>query len=648
MIHLRYRSDALFSVIFFGSLFIPLTFFNYMTEGFETPKLFLWLICFAVATIIWVRRPVLVWRWHKWWGLSCLLFLLTVVLSAIFSLDWLNSVVGLYGRYTSSIVFFVLWLGWMFLLLAALNSRDKLLYLYRTLVVAGLLVAILGILQYFGIAFYPGINGPVRVLAPSFLGNPNFSSMFIVGVLPLAWYFFVSGSAKYTKLYYGSAALLLLIAVIIFSSRGSIAGMFASLVIMLGLVAWFRLWRTAAITAILLALSLTIFIPFLNASRPEALTRTIALSETTVNTRFLAWNNSIEMISRNPWLGTGPGNFFLLFKMTDAFDNGERFDDAHNLFLHVGASLGLPALVLFLLIIFIPVHQTIHTITRSRDLLAAVELSALAALLVSFSFNPVTLACWLLLGTILAGIMSRQMRERVASTPPVLRWGGWLAAAVIIVAASGFIVSEYLSYSALSHYRNGEFSSALNKSRWAIRANPTNSNPRPTYIASRIKLNQDALETEKHIERFVMLHPKSSGLRQTAEVLYYMLYKQTNREEYRQKIYEAIAVGKQLEPNYSGLRGHIAYIHYKLGDKDLAMQEARYAVTMNSNQFFSWILVAKINLERGQKEPALYALEQAYKLRPDTLLLKMAMQQIQGSPQAEASMLPVFFPEPDI
>jgi hypothetical protein len=111
-------------------------------------------------------------------------FFLTV-LSTFFSVDVNNSIFGLQGRFTSSIFFSALWGAWIFVLVSSLD-KEKILFLFKSLTVVGLLIAVYGIVQQQGIAYYEGLNPQVRSLAPSFLGNPNFSSMYLSGVLPLS------------------------------------------------------------------------------------------------------------------------------------------------------------------------------------------------------------------------------------------------------------------------------------------------------------------------------------------------------------------------------------------------------------------------------------------------------------------------------
>jgi O-antigen ligase len=632
-----YASDKLFSLIFFTTLFLPLAFFNNFTEGFEAPKLALWLACTGVAAII-----------ITWQKQATLRYLLWSIVATIFSFDHINSLVGLPGRFTSSLLFHSLWVGWLLILLASLNA-EKRTFLLKTVLACSVAIAVLGILQQKGFAFYPGLNPQLRVLAPSFLGNPNFSSMFVAGLVPLALYFVTQSKTLAAKIYYLAAAFLIIWSVILFASRGSIIGLWVSLGLFLLLGLWlFRAQRRLLLYSVGgLIVSVILFAGFYTVYRPNTAVQTVALSETTVDSRLMVWTDSLKLIADRPWVGTGLGNFFIAFKKigNPVFNTGERFDDAHNIFLHQAAVGGIPLLAFFALIIIIPAWLGLKSLRHDRDPLVAGLLAALAGLLVAMSFNPTTIACWLLLATILASLIMSSTKDKQINWPFVMKPWGIIKGLILISLAVLLFASEYFAFRGLSAYRKNDFARAEQQSRLASKFNPTSSQALAYWAAGSIKQNRPAGQSLQLIERLKNLHPNSSGTYQTVSVLYYLLNAQTNSTAYNEQMWQSLEKEVALEPNYGPIYGQVAYAYYKSGNKDKALEYLRKSLATNNKQFYQWVLLAKIYHETNQRNQAIYAFEQAYLLQPDSLLLKKTLQAMKDEPDVTKINIPVYFPD---
>ncbi len=70
----------------------------------------------------------------------------------------------------------------------------------------------------------------------------------------------------------------------------------------------------------------------------------IDFGETSNAQRIAIWNKSIESIARHPLLGVGIGNFPVVLNQDILF--ARAGSTAHNLYLHVGAEMGLPAMLI--------------------------------------------------------------------------------------------------------------------------------------------------------------------------------------------------------------------------------------------------------------------------------------------------------------
>jgi|GEM_PF-4011735 len=653
-LRIPYREDACFAAVFFAVVFVPLVFVNNLNDQVEVPKLALWTVCIAVAVIAFVRRPQphtgLTVRYHKWTAILLAVFFLLSVISTFTSLDVVNSVFGLYGRFTSSILFYGLW-GLTLLLMISIMTRDKFIFLCKTLVLTSAFIAIFGIIQNAGVAFYEGVNQSVRPLVPSFLGNPNFSGMFIASVLPLAVLFFAKAARTPARIYYGSAILLIIIGLALFASRGSLAAALGALALMAAIGLVMRLGKLfVAASAITFVLMVVVAGLFLTVTRPEVVGETVNLSETTVQLRFEAWDVSLKMIGRYPLLGTGPGNYFIGFNQfsNPVFANLERFDDAHNLFLHIAASVGLPAAAIFLMLLVVPLVSGWRTLRRTRDPLYLAVLVATLGWVVSSSFNPVVTGCWLLLALFMSGLMLESTAERVVALPRPGRIAIVAASVVAIVAALCFVASDAFAYDALVSYGTHNYRRSENSARAAVYLNPTNPAVAAFWAASRIRQNKPPEQTAKVTHYLVSLHPDSYRIQNASAVLYYLLYRQTNDSRYLREVAPHLENAYRIEHYQSSLDGFLAYTYYKIGDLDKALFYSRQALIINSKQIYSWVLVAEIEKEKGNRDGLLNALEQAKKADPSLQLLQRVSEEARKQPDISKISLPVVFPEPEV
>lgn len=73
--------------------------------------------------------------------------------------------------------------------------------------------------------------------------------------------------------------------------------------------------------------------------------------------RFQYWEATAAMIADHPWFGCGPGNFqhyYAAYKLPEA---SESIADPHNLFFEIAATAGLPALLVFIVLLAVVAWQ---------------------------------------------------------------------------------------------------------------------------------------------------------------------------------------------------------------------------------------------------------------------------------------------------
>ena len=144
--------------------------------------------------------------------------------------------------------------------------------------------------------------------------------------------------------------------------------------------------------------------------------------DTSARDRVEVWKGALQMIKEHPFLGVGYGLFPSMIRY---YWSGQREIDAHNTYLIIAAEMGVPALLVFLLIVFLVMRQTFLLYKRTEDpfskALALGFLGGLFGLLMSNVFGSrldsqeVSSYFWILA----ALVMRLRMLDEEEALPPV-------------------------------------------------------------------------------------------------------------------------------------------------------------------------------------------------------------------------------------
>lgn len=229
------------------------------------------------------------------------------------------------------------------------------------LLAAGLLSAILGLLQYYGLAapLVPWTNAPELGQAYGNLRQRNqFATLISMALIAALWLHGNSGRrARFALI---PATALLLLALAASTSRTGLL----QLLLISGISTWLA-WRERhprqedpASTRLpppwaLLALIPAYFfaawlLPLLAGSGVEGMMHRLREGAPDAHSRLVLWANVLDLIAQHPWTGWGWGE--LSFAHYSTLYQGARFteilDNAHNLPLHLAVELGIPAALL--------------------------------------------------------------------------------------------------------------------------------------------------------------------------------------------------------------------------------------------------------------------------------------------------------------
>lgn len=644
-IRFPFSEDKLFSTIFLLVVFVPLAFAPGLTDPYEGLKFSLYSIFLGVAFILLLIRNQTIKINLK---LTVLLFafLLWSVISTFFSLDPVTSLIETNLRFTSSVYFYALWVFSIFILWQSI-SNEKITFLLKSLVAASVAVAALEILQSFGIAHYEGINAGIRPIIPSFLGNPNFSSMFIVALLPVAVIFGFQSRLKLSRFYYIFATILIIWGVGLSSSRGSML----ALVIELACLAILAMFQWKKLIVPVLATSLVaglLFFGFYSTYRPDSTGQTFALSERTISSRFVAWDNMITIISQYPATGTGPGNLIMAYHLVSpsAFAAEQVFDDAHNIFLHLAAVGGLPLFILFLSILILTLYNGYVSYIKKKNLLMSAVMIGLLGLIVSMNFNPVVVGCWLLLAVLIA-ILNFESLDKNFGMNKTFKVLFMVYAIFLLLVGVMTLANSIVSRAAIKAYRTGDIEKSYRYANIALNLNPLKVDTYLYKIASSIKLGKDTNFIDVEIYKYSLIQPENSETFLNISTLQAIRYQLTKDKKYLSSSYAYLDLAKKRAPNFLPIQTKEAYLRFVTEDLVGSKNVLSKALVIDNKNYYNWILRGKIFQLLNDKEQMIYSLQKAQEITP-AVFTKNTINQANLISDVSKIDLSIYFPQIDI
>ena len=229
------------------------------------------------------------------------------------------------------------------LIRAAQLDRRAVWRIVDALVFAGVLVAVIGLVQYvFNLNIITAEEGVRRLR--SVYGSPNNVGLFLGRVFPIGLAVALAGVGR-RRIFYALALLPIGAAILLSQSRGAIFVGVPLSILAVGLLAGGRwLWATLGV----LIVGGIAAIPLLNSPRIQAL---FSGGGDTSFFRVALWKSTLEMIRDQPWFGVGPDNFLYAYRgrylRPEAWQE-PSLSHPHNVVLDFAARLGLIGLGVFI------------------------------------------------------------------------------------------------------------------------------------------------------------------------------------------------------------------------------------------------------------------------------------------------------------
>jgi len=289
-----------------------------------------------------------------------------------------------------------------FILTSFAGNRNFIDRAVRYLLAGGSAIAVIGIAQFLA-QFVLGIN-PIfdffsKIIAPVFYGNtfaaevvanpswlvnvggvtllrafavfsdPHIYSFYLGLIIPLAFALVFSDKKDAAAAGFKNRAFIifafiaLIIAELLTFSRGGYVGMAASFFVMIILFWKHFAWKQKKIFFALF-LGGIIFVTSINSSILTRFLSSFDMQEGSNTERIKNWQQGWDIFSGNLWTGVGIGNYSYYLDPTNAYRTPIY---AHNLYLDLGAELGVFALLIWILLIAVTIHELYLASKRTRD-----------------------------------------------------------------------------------------------------------------------------------------------------------------------------------------------------------------------------------------------------------------------------------------
>ncbi|MGD9567375.1 MAG: O-antigen ligase family protein [Sedimentibacter sp.] len=350
------------------------------------------------------------------------LFIYFVLIAlSVFSADnKLLAILGIPGRYEGLIT---IALYFMLFMIARLYNdfNDK---LFLVVLITAIIVSIYGILQTFGIDPFPRdimrLTWGKRAFAT--MGNPNFLGSYIVLVLPISIYLYII-----KRNYIGLVGYIILFYCLLSTNtRGAWLGTIVSIICFVTMHYIYYKYNKAEFKRYIILFMITIIILLLynhnsdgallnrfltiTADAKEFMTDGERADYTGAHRGFI-WKRVIELIKLRPLTGYGLenlGEVFLKYYSEDMiklWDRVKYVDKAHNEYLHIAVSSGIPTLLVYLSFLLLIIRNGLMKL-KSNDNLMLLLLSSVIGYMAAAFFNisvvSVAYIYWIFLGLIVS------------------------------------------------------------------------------------------------------------------------------------------------------------------------------------------------------------------------------------------------------
>ncbi|MCL4499916.1 MAG: O-antigen ligase family protein [Chloroflexi bacterium] len=449
-------------------------------DGFALPKALVLQLGTAALLIAWLvpqlRGGRFEWR-PTGGGLLLAGFLAAAILSTIFSVSIMTSFLGKPRRMEGlvSLIDYALLYVLGVQIFAGRTSRVWIFAQGVALIGAGL--SAYGLLQFTGLDFFAW-QGLTFEAKRSFatMGNPVLFGGFLALCLPVSIGVFLIQKEPRKMAVYGGAAFLNFASLITTYTRGSWIGAAAGLLFLFVLGRSFILARkkqAAMVGCAVIAALAIVAVASAGTGRVTDLRSRLASvvqGDASETMRVETWKSAVRAIEDRPLVGSGPDTFRIVFPRyaTRGYVSTARYDEvsdnAHNYYIQLASTTGLPALLLFLAFVLVVLWKGARLSSGgsgAKPVLYAAFGGGMVAYLVylatGISHHPATALFWVMAAAVMAGVpVTEGKAARIRDVKQFRQASAWGAGALIVIVGLAPLYFLASAYMADLHYSNAK------------------------------------------------------------------------------------------------------------------------------------------------------------------------------------------------
>jgi O-antigen ligase len=626
------KPDLIFYLLVFITAVLPLTISRYFFNVNDLPKSTVLMVIgglIVILTSVYLIQRIfnekfLVFNYAGLPDYSILLFILSLIISTIFSLRPYISFFGQYER-QFGLITYLFAAALYFIAGFVLNNNYKITRLLLVMEFISVLISAYAVLQ--AIQIDPIGLQPLNVRPVSMLGNSVFLGGFLILSLPFS---LLNSSCKKNAVLKVLFPLIIFAGIIVTGTRSAYSALVIQLIFFIvinfkGLKSRLFKNKRILIAAIIPAvLMLFYFFTYYNEGMLFIRIKDIFLFK---NPRLTLWKDSINVFYKYPFTGTGIAMFSAAFE--EFYSMKLRYmvvnyshDHAHNNYLQILYTAGIVGFLSYIFFLLAMFKNTISSFRKKRfdNIPDNISIAVFLMLcgycfygLTNFDDISITFYLFLYLGVLRSVIA----KEKTASLNKIKLS---LISVLALLIIAGCLINGYKAinnlladrnfYFANVEFNRGDFKKSLEFNNKAILLNPECSAYRFTeamnvydYCFMNTSLNPGAkqkllIQAEDEITRI----KSNLYFVNYCDGLLSLIYYEEGRITEADKLKEAVLAKDSLNINY---RFKLARFQLKANKTDEAFTSINLILLVMPNDVNSYILAAEYYLSKGKKDEAI-------------------------------------------
>jgi len=388
-------------ILIYASLFIPLIVIRDFLSPFLFGKLMIFRLVVGLMLVCYIPLAISQKKFRPKKNLLVLSVGLFVFIYLLTSFTGVSPYQSFWGTFERMGGWYNLFLYWLFFLIitSTIKTRQEWMEILKLSIVVSILACFYGFGQKTEIDFFLAGGGRAKIVGT--IGNAALFAGYILFNFFLSfWFLLKKDTLLKSRFFYGAVCLIQAVAIFMTAVRGSILALLGGVILTLLLYGIFYRERNKKVFALSLLIIVLLAGAFFtlwlvrdtsfikNNSYFQRITD-ISFKTETVQTRLTVWQSGFKGWQEKFWLGWGPENFGVAFakyfdpKIFVNLGSETLWDRAHNMFLEVGATMGMIGFLSYLGIFVVIFYLIIKSCFKDKKI-SKLEFSIFLSLFLAY------------------------------------------------------------------------------------------------------------------------------------------------------------------------------------------------------------------------------------------------------------------------